>query len=146
MFYKEIRIKQGLPFITICPLRILYNRKFILMATSLGNVVVVTRVHCRMQWHIRPAVSLFVERHSIYERNGVYVTSQGKVLTDLHRSYYIISCIVRIFISLDFCICGILSLFTFHAVRLSTCSLSLKWEKLIIIGRGAAYVCVQIKC
>ena len=46
MFYEEIRIKQGLSYIS---LRILYNTKFILMATFLGtNAVVVTRVHCSM--------------------------------------------------------------------------------------------------
>ena len=44
MFYEEIRIKHGIPF---CPLRILYNSEFIIMATFLGtNDVVVTRVHC----------------------------------------------------------------------------------------------------
>ena len=43
MFYENIRIKQGLPYISFCPLKILYNSKFILMATSLGtNDVVVT--------------------------------------------------------------------------------------------------------
>ena len=48
MFYEEIRIKQGLSYISFCPLRILYNSEFILMATSLGtNAVVVTRVHCK---------------------------------------------------------------------------------------------------
>ena len=47
MFYEEIRIKQNLSYILSCPLRILYNSKFILLATSLGkNAVVVTRVHC----------------------------------------------------------------------------------------------------
>ena len=47
MFYEEIRIKQGLSYISFCPFRILYNSKFILMATSLGtNGVIVTRVHC----------------------------------------------------------------------------------------------------
>ena len=47
MFYGEIRIKQGLSYISFCPLRILYNSKVILMATSLGtNAVVVTRAHC----------------------------------------------------------------------------------------------------
>ena len=47
MFYEEIIIKQGLSYISICPVRIIYNRKFILMATSLEtNAVVVTRVHC----------------------------------------------------------------------------------------------------
>ena len=47
MFYEEITIKQGLSYISFWPLRILYNIKFILMATSLGtNAVVVTRVHC----------------------------------------------------------------------------------------------------
>ena len=47
MFYGEIRIKQGLLYILFCPLKILYNSKFILMAISSGtNAVVVTRVHC----------------------------------------------------------------------------------------------------
>ena len=46
MFYEEIRIKQCLSYISFCPLRILYNSKFDLMATSLGtNVVVLTRFH-----------------------------------------------------------------------------------------------------
>ena len=47
MFYEEIWIKQGLSYISFCPLRRLYNSKFIITATSLGtNAVVVTRVHC----------------------------------------------------------------------------------------------------
>ena len=47
MFYEEIRIKQILSYIVFCPLRILYNSKFIIMETFLGtNAVVVTRVHC----------------------------------------------------------------------------------------------------
>ena len=60
MFCEEIRIKQGLSYISFCPinpLRILHNSKFIIMATFLGtNVVVVTRVHytsnnnCRVQY------------------------------------------------------------------------------------------------
>ena len=48
MFNEEIRIKQGLSYISFCPLRILYNSKFISVATSLGtNAVVVTRGHCK---------------------------------------------------------------------------------------------------
>ena len=47
MIYEEIRTKQDLSYISIYSLSILYNSKFILMATSLGtNAVVVTRVHC----------------------------------------------------------------------------------------------------
>ena len=48
MFYEEIRIKQGFFFyLSFCPLKILYNSKFIIMVTSLGiNAVVVTKVHC----------------------------------------------------------------------------------------------------
>ena len=47
MFYEEIRMKQGLSYISFCSLRISYNSKSILMATSLGtNTVIVTRVHC----------------------------------------------------------------------------------------------------
>ena len=43
MFYEEIRIKQGFSNISFCPLRILYNSKFIIMATPLGtNAVVIT--------------------------------------------------------------------------------------------------------
>ena len=45
MFYEELRKKEGLSYISFCPLRILYNSRFILMATCLGiNAVVVTRV------------------------------------------------------------------------------------------------------
>ena len=48
MFYEEIRIKQGFSYIPFCPLRILYNNKFIIMATFLEtNAVIATRVHCR---------------------------------------------------------------------------------------------------
>ena len=47
MFYEEIRIKQDLSYISLCPLRILQNSKFIIMATFLGtNAVIVTKVHC----------------------------------------------------------------------------------------------------
>ena len=47
MFYDEIRTKQDVSYISICSLSILYNSKFILLATSLEiNVVVVTRVQC----------------------------------------------------------------------------------------------------
>ena len=51
MFYEEIRIKQGLSNISFCPLRNLYNSKFIIMTTFLGtNAVVVTGVHCKSFW------------------------------------------------------------------------------------------------
>ena len=50
MFYEQTRIKQGLSNISLCLLRIFYNRKFSLMATYLGTTaVVVTRVHCIKQ-------------------------------------------------------------------------------------------------
>ena len=53
MFYEEIRMKQGFSYISFCPLRIIYNSKFTIMATFLGtNAVVVTRVHCI--WTDRP--------------------------------------------------------------------------------------------
>ena len=46
MFYGEIIIKQCLSYISFCPIKIIYNSKFILMATSLGTyLVVVMRVH-----------------------------------------------------------------------------------------------------
>ena len=57
MFYEEIRIKQGLSNISFCPLRILYNSKFIIIATSLGtNAVVVTRVHCISEYCLKICV------------------------------------------------------------------------------------------
>ena len=60
MFCEEIRIKQYLSYISFCPLRILYNSKFIIMATSLGtNYVVVMRVHCISDRICSP---LFVEK------------------------------------------------------------------------------------
>ena len=47
MFCEETRMQQGLSYISFCPVRLLSNSKFILMATSLGtNAVVVTRIHC----------------------------------------------------------------------------------------------------
>ena len=50
MFCEEIRIKQGISYISFCPLRVLYNSKFMLMATSLvTNAVIVMRVHCTFQ-------------------------------------------------------------------------------------------------
>ena len=41
MFYEEITIKQGISYIHVsfCPLRILHNSKFSLMATSLGKML-----------------------------------------------------------------------------------------------------------
>ena len=43
MFYEKIKIKQGLYYIPFCPLKILYNSEFTIMAT---NAVILTRVHC----------------------------------------------------------------------------------------------------
>ena len=51
MFYEEVRIKQGLSNISFSPLRILYNSKFIIMATSFGsNAVVLMRGHCTINF------------------------------------------------------------------------------------------------
>ena len=36
IIYEEIRIKQSFSYILFCPLRILYDSKFIIMATFLG--------------------------------------------------------------------------------------------------------------
>ena len=47
MFCEEMRIKQGSSYIVFCPLRSLYNSKFIITATFSGtNAVVVPRVNC----------------------------------------------------------------------------------------------------
>ena len=48
-FYEEIKITQGFPYISLSPLRSLYNSKFILMETSLRTniyAIVVARLHC----------------------------------------------------------------------------------------------------
>ena len=53
MFFEEIRIKQGLSYISFCPLRIIYKSKFILMATSLVLItVVLTKVHCILKGRV----------------------------------------------------------------------------------------------
>ena len=50
MFYEEIKKVRFFFCKAFCLLKILYNSKFILMATSLGtNAVVVTRVHCNKE-------------------------------------------------------------------------------------------------
>ena len=50
MFCEEVRTKQELSYISICSLSILYNSKFIIMATALGtNAVAVTRVHSPLE-------------------------------------------------------------------------------------------------
>ena len=60
MLYEEIRIKQGFSYILFCPLRILYNSKFIIMATFLGtNAVVVMRVHCN---NSKSSIGISVDR------------------------------------------------------------------------------------
>ena len=50
MSYEEMRTKEDFPYVSICSLSILYNGKFILMATSMGaNDVDVKRAHCTEQ-------------------------------------------------------------------------------------------------
>ena len=56
MFYEEIRIKQGLSYRSFCPLRVLYNSEFILLAT---NAVVVTRVHCITEIELQVSMDTF---------------------------------------------------------------------------------------
>ena len=71
MFCEEIRTKQDLSYTSVCSLRILYNSKYILLATSLGtNTVVVKRVHCSILncilWakYKVPGPALEISRHS----------------------------------------------------------------------------------
>ena len=69
IFYGEL--KQGLSNIPFCSLRILYNSKFILMATSLeANSFVVKRVHC-----ISPSenMSLHAQNHGVDFHHPVHV-------------------------------------------------------------------------
>ena len=76
MSCEEIRTKQALSYISVCSLSILYNSKFILMATSLGtNAVVVTRVHCiqlcSLRGRVRPQHRL--NRYSIFKETGLLI-------------------------------------------------------------------------
>ena len=69
MFCEEIRIKQGLSYISFCPFRILYNSKFILMATSLEtNDIVLTKVHCIYGnvIHLVDMLSYFIGKNFFY--------------------------------------------------------------------------------
>ena len=50
MFYEEIRRKQGLSYISFCPLRILYNSKFIMAIFLETHAAVVMRVHCTQNY------------------------------------------------------------------------------------------------
>ena len=60
MFYEDMRIKQGLSYISFYPLRVLYNSKFILKAISLlTNAAVVMRVHCKYNMS-------FTSSHDVY--------------------------------------------------------------------------------
>ena len=51
MFYEDIRIKQYLSDISIFLLSILYNSKFILMATPLKTNAVVMVVNCTIKYY-----------------------------------------------------------------------------------------------
>ena len=82
MFYEEIRIKQGLPYISFCPLKILYNSKFIIMATSLGtNAVVVTKVHCISLIFFTDIFHFFLKPHFPY-----LLQNKQALNTTLHHS------------------------------------------------------------
>ena len=86
MFYEKIRINQDFSFISIWSLSILYNSKFVLIATSLGtNAVVVTRVHCTFSHaacHISYAQNIR-ELHAdklhgyVYTMNAIRIAHNG---------------------------------------------------------------------
>ena len=60
LFYEEIIVKQGLSYISFCPLRILYNSKFILM-TSLGTkAAVVMKVHSTFLYSFAEVIYMYV--------------------------------------------------------------------------------------
>ena len=127
-FNEEIRLQQGLSYILLCihPLRILYNSKFILMATSLGtNTVVVTRIHCigvlevRMKRLVWALCSFPIDRSSVFMRRFIVCSSSL-----LHLVFFF-------FFFFFFCISG----FTKYAQRRfrSDCAnaqsdLNLRWE------------------
>ena len=91
MFCKEIRIKQGLSYISFCPLKILYNSKFILRATSLGtNAVIVMRVHCtchHFSWKLSGVYHIY---HKYFAVSTPYITCP-KIWTS--QLYYLLMCL-----------------------------------------------------
>ena len=85
MFCEPIRIKQGLSYIVFCPLRILYNSKFIIMATFLGtNAVVVTGIHCtRVLQKVLSLGSDYVSA-TVYQTQFYYKPSKYYPFTETH--------------------------------------------------------------
>ena len=93
MFFEEIKIKPGPSYIAFCPLRILYNSKFILMATSLGtNAVVVTRVHCIYLSHM--SKDTFCHAYLSFSVDtcvkDTYYHSYVSFLFRVHSCYYVL--------------------------------------------------------
>ena len=87
MFYEEIRMKQGLLFILFCPIRILYNSIFILMATALGtNAVVVMRVHCSKQ-EVTNVISLVQKWHQTYQMYPTPLMLTLCIFIDIRREF-----------------------------------------------------------
>ena len=79
MFYEEVRIKQGLSYILFCPLRILHNSKFIIMATFMGtNAVVVMRVQCIVNsfFHV---VAQVLEKYDLLTVGQLLTSSVSKL-------------------------------------------------------------------
>ena len=77
MFSEEIRTKQYPSYISFCPLRILYNSKFIIMATSLGtNAGVVRRVHYTWR-QVRPAKIHLIR---IFTLGAFWIANDAKFL------------------------------------------------------------------
>ena len=80
MYYEKIRINHGLSYISCCPLRILYNSKFIIMATFLRtNAVVVTRVHY-LCWSVSTRVfcRCFISLYRIYPKySDIHARANG---------------------------------------------------------------------
>ena len=86
MFCEEIRIKQCLSYISFCPLKSLYNSKFILIATlSAINAAVVTRAHCITSNRLELVEAILMSIHNTYvhgelDKKKVVVIRRQKLL------------------------------------------------------------------
>ena len=110
MLYEEIGTNQDLSYIWICSLSILYNCKFILMATSLGtNAVVVTRVHslyCPSPY----TVSVYMYTLKVFESlTTISKTFRNDIVSGFWNwrcdIYSVGSTDKKTFLSLSLCVC-----------------------------------------
>ena len=81
-FSEDIRIKQCLSYISLCSLRILYNSKVILMATSSGTNAVVVKttvfrlnVEWKKNYRIRPNYRTYPYKRTVKKFSSLQITT-----------------------------------------------------------------------